>query len=100
MHTNVKHQLLECIVYLGECVKRKLGIGANEALPEVGKLIKVNSYPEPYWILPIQGKSIRLSTKQLYQQQLLGEQLLNYDIVWRPLKPTQKRSRSLSRLAR
>ena len=40
-------------------VKSKLGIGANEALPEVGKLIKVNSYPEPYWILPIQGKSIR-----------------------------------------
>ena len=60
-----------------ECVKRKLGIGTNEAIPEVGKLIKVNSYPEPYWILPIQGKSIRLSTKQLYQQQLLGEQLLN-----------------------
>ena len=73
-----------------ECIKRKLGIGANEALPEVGKLIKVNSYPEPYWILPIQGKSIRLSTKQLYQQQLLGEQLLNYDIVWRPLKPTKR----------
>ena len=40
--------------------------------------------------MPIQGKSIRLSTKQLYQQQLLGEQLLNYDIVWRPLKPTKK----------
>ena len=73
-----------------ECIKRKLGIGANEALPEVGKLLKVNSYPEPYWILPIQGKSIRLSTKQLYQQQLLGEQLLNYDIVWRPLKPTKR----------
>ena len=73
-----------------ECVKRKLGIGANEVLPEVGKLLKVNSYPEPYWILPIQGKSIRLSTKQLYQQQLLGEQLLNYDIVWRPLKPTKR----------
>jgi len=73
-----------------ECIKRKLGIGANEALPEVGKLIKVNSYPEPYWILPIQGKSIRLSTKQLYQQQLLGEQLLNYDIVWRALKPTKR----------
>tara|TARA_B100000424_G_C22922128_1_gene490628 strand:- start:17 stop:1588 length:1572 start_codon:yes stop_codon:yes gene_type:complete len=73
-----------------ECIKRKLGIGANEALPEVGKLIKVNSYPEPYWILPIQGKSIRLSTKQLYQQQLLGEQLLNYDIVWRSLKPTKR----------
>ena len=73
-----------------DCIKRKLGIGANEALPEVGKLLKVNSYPEPYWILPIQGKSIRLSTKQLYQQQLLGEQLLNYDIVWRPLKPTKR----------
>jgi hypothetical protein len=73
-----------------ECIKRKLGIGANEALPEVGKLLKVNSYPEPYWILPIQGKSIRLSTKQLYQQQLLGEQLLNFDIVWRPLKPTKR----------
>ena len=73
-----------------ECIKRKFGIGANEALPEVGKLQKVNSYPEPYWILPIQGKSIRLSTKQLYQQQLLGEQLLNYDIVWRPLKPTKR----------
>ena len=43
-----------------ECIKRKFGIGANEALPEVGKLQKVNSYPEPYWILPIQGKSIRL----------------------------------------
>jgi len=26
----------------------------------------------------------------LYQQQLLGEQLLNYDIVWRPLKPTKR----------
>ena len=73
-----------------ECVKRKLGIGVNEALPEVGKLIKVNSYPEPYWILPIQGKSVRLSTKQLYQQLLLGEQLLNYDIVWRPLKATKR----------
>ena len=73
-----------------ECVKRKLGIGTNEVLPEVGKLLKVNSYPEPYWILPIQGKSIRLSTKQLYQQQLLGEQLLNYDIVWRPLKPSKR----------
>ena len=53
-------------------------------------MLKVNSYPAPYWILPIQGKSIRLSTKQLYQQQLLGEQLLNYDIVWRPLKPTKR----------
>ena len=52
--------------------------------------LKVNSYPEPYWILPIQGKSVRLSTKQLYQQLLLGEQLLNYDIVWRPLKPTKR----------
>jgi hypothetical protein len=72
------------------CVKRKHGIGMNEAIPEVGKLIKVNSYPEPYWILPIQGKSIRLSTKQLYQQQLLGEQLLNYDIVWRTLKPSKR----------
>ena len=73
-----------------DCRKRKFGIGANEALPEVGKLLKVNSYPEPYWILPIQGKSIRLSTKQLYQQQLLGEQLLNYDIVWRSLKPSKR----------
>jgi|TARA_R100000963_G_C4645137_1_gene109297 hypothetical protein len=73
-----------------ECVKRKLGIGCNEAMPEVGKLIKVNSYPEPYWILPIQGKSIRLSTKQLYQQQLLGEQVLNFDIVWRTLKPSKR----------
>jgi len=72
------------------CVKRKFGIGTNEALPEVGKLLKVNSYPEPYWILPIQGKSIRLSTKQLYQQQLLGEALLNYDIVWRTLKPSKR----------
>jgi len=54
------------------CLRRKHGIGANEVLPEVGKLLKVNSYPEPYWILPIHGKSIRLSTKQLYQQQLLG----------------------------
>ena len=72
------------------CVRRKFGIGANEAMPEVGKLLKVNSYPEPYWILPIQGKSIRLSTKQLYQQQLLGEALLNYDIVWRPLKPSKR----------
>jgi len=72
------------------CLRRKHGIGANEAIPEVGKLIKVNSYPEPYWILPIHGKSVRLSTKQLYQQQLLGEQLLNYDIVWRPLKPTKR----------
>ena len=25
-----------------ECVKRKLGIGTNEVLPEVGKLLKVN----------------------------------------------------------
>jgi hypothetical protein len=72
------------------CLRRKHGIGNNEALPEVGKLLKVNSYPEPYWILPIQGKSIRLSTKQLYQQQLLGEQLLNYDIVWRALKPSKR----------
>jgi len=72
------------------CLRRKFGIGANEAIPEVGKLTKVNSYPEPYWILPIQGKSVRLSTKQLYQQQLLGEQLLNYDIVWRPLKPSKR----------
>ena len=72
------------------CLRRKHGIGKNEALPEVGKLTKVNSYPEPYWILPIQGKSIRLSTKQLYQQQLLGEALLNYDIVWRALKPTKR----------
>jgi len=46
------------------CLRRKHGIGANEAIPEVGKLIKVNSYPEPYWILPIHGKSVRLSTKQ------------------------------------
>ena len=72
------------------CLRRQHGIGKNEALPEVGKLTKVNSYPEPYWILPIQGKSIRLSTKQLYQQQLLGEALLNYDIVWRSLKPTKR----------
>ena len=63
-----------------ECIKRKLGIGAYEALPEVGKLLKVHSYPDPYWILHIQGHSIRLSTKQLYQQQLLRT-ILNYDIV-------------------
>ena len=31
-----------------------------------------------------------MTTKQLYQQQLLGEQLLNYDIVWRPLKPSKR----------
>jgi hypothetical protein len=42
----------------------------NEAIPEVGKLIKVNSYPDPYWLLPIQGKVVKLDTKQLYQQQL------------------------------
>ena len=52
------------------------GIGINEAMPEVGKLIKVNTYPDPYWLLPIQGKMVRLETKQLYQQQLLGEKLL------------------------
>ena len=77
-------------MYHQNVLKENLVLVLNEALPEVGKLIKVNSYPEPYWILPIQGKSIRLSTKQLYQQQLLGEQLLNYDIVWRPLKPTKR----------
>ena len=70
--------------------KRKYGIGLNEAIPEVGKLIKVNSYPEPYWLLPIQGKVVKLDTKQLYQQQLLGERLLNYDIVWRPLRPSKR----------
>jgi hypothetical protein len=62
----------------------------NEAIPEVGKLVKVNSYPEPYWLLPIQGKVVKLDTKQLYQQQLLGERLLNYDIVWRPLRPSKR----------
>ena len=40
MPTNVKHQLLECIVSSSTCLRRKHGIGANEALPEVGKLIK------------------------------------------------------------
>jgi len=73
-----------------QCAKRKFGIGLNEAIPEVGKLVKVNSYPDPYWLLPIQGKVVKLDTKQLYQQQLLGERLLNYDIVWRPLKPSKR----------
>ncbi len=73
-----------------QCAKRKFGIGLNEAIPEVGKLIKVNSYPDPYWLLPIQGKMVKLDTKQLYQQQLLGERLLNYDIVWRPLRPSKR----------
>ena len=73
-----------------QCAKRKYGIGLNEAIPEVGKLIKVNSYPEPYWLLPIQGKLVKLDTKQLYQQQLLGERLLNYDIVWRPLRASKR----------
>ena len=50
---------------------------------------KVNSYPEPY-CATIQGKVVKLDTKQLYQQQLLGERLLNYDIVWRPLRPSQR----------
>ena len=53
-----------------QCAKRKFGIGLNEAIPEVGKLVKVNSYPDPYWLLPIQGKVVKLDTKQLYQQQL------------------------------
>jgi hypothetical protein len=73
-----------------QCAKRKYGIGLNEALPEVGKLVKVNSYPEPYWLLPIQGKVVKLETKQLYQQQLLGERLLSYDIVWRTLKGSKR----------
>lgn len=73
-----------------QCAKRKFGIGINEAMPEVGKLIKVNTYPDPYWLLPIQGKMVRLETKQLYQQQLLGEKLLAHDIIWRPLKPSKR----------
>ena len=73
-----------------QCAKRKYGIGLNEALPEVGKLTKVNTYPDPYWLLPIQGKVVRLETKQLYPQQLLGEKLLAHDIVWRPLKPSKR----------
>ena len=31
-------------------------------MPEVGKLLKVNTYPDPYWLLPIQGKMVRLET--------------------------------------
>ena len=85
--TNVKHQLPECTAYQVN-VKRKLVLVQMKRYLKLVNLCKL--YPEPYWILPIQGKSIRLSTKQLYQQQLLGEQLLNYDIVWRPLKPTKR----------
>ena len=70
-------------------------VGLNEAIPEVGKLIKVNSYPEPYWLLLFKAKKTRYKT--IYQQQLLGERLLNYDIVWRPLRPS-KRDPDLQRL--
>jgi len=35
------------------CVSKKFGINPNEAMPEVGKLIKYNVYPEPYWVLPL-----------------------------------------------
>jgi len=73
-----------------KCVTKKYGINPNEAMPEVGKLIKYNVYPEPYWVLPVNGINIKLDNKELYNQRLFAEKLQTADIVWRTLKPTRQ----------
>ena len=72
------------------CVTKKFGINPNEAMPEVGKLIKYNVYPEPYWVLPVNGINVKLDNKELYSQRLFAEKLQVADIVWRTLKPSRQ----------
>ena len=73
-----------------KCVTKKYGINPNEAMPEVGKLIKYNVYPEPYWVLPVNGINIKLDNKELYSQRLFAEKLQTADIVWRNLKQSRQ----------
>jgi len=73
-----------------KCVGCKFGINPNEAMPEVGRLQKYNVYPEPYWVLPVNGTNIKLDNKELYSQQLFGAKLLAADIVWRNLKASKQ----------
>ena len=73
-----------------KCLTVKHGINPNEAMPTVGKLMKYNVYPEPYWVLPVNGTNVKLENKELYSQQLFGAKLLQADIVWRNLKPTKQ----------
>lgn len=73
-----------------KCLSQKYGINPNEAMPTVGKLMKYNVYPEPYWVLPVNGVNVKLENKELYSQQLFGSKLLAADIVWRNLKPSKQ----------
>ena len=58
-----------------KCITKKFGINPNEAMPDVGKLIKYNVYPEPYWVLPVNGVNIKLDNKELYAQRLFAEKI-------------------------
>jgi hypothetical protein len=73
-----------------KCLTKKYGINRNESMPEVGKLIKYNVYPEPYWVLPVNGVNIKLDNKELYSQRLFAEKLQTADIVWRTLKASKQ----------
>tara|TARA_R100001086_G_scaffold2443_2_gene1719 strand:- start:15398 stop:16996 length:1599 start_codon:yes stop_codon:yes gene_type:complete len=72
-----------------KCLTKKYGINKNESMPEVGRLIKYNVYPEPYWVIPVNGTNIKLDNKELYSQRLWAEKLQTADIVWRTLKASK-----------